>query len=166
MKKEFSSHWVASVQPRKQRKYRYNAPLHVRGKFLSAHLSKDLASKHKTRSLRIRVGDEVKAMRGQFAGRSGKVERVDVTRSRVFVSSLDYLKRDGSKKPYPLQPSNLLLIKLTDDKRRLPVEAKKRTPGTPNVPKGAASPKKAPTTDKKAAPASTKTKIASPASRK
>ena len=31
-----------SKQPRKQRKFLYNAPLHVRRKIMSAHLSKEL----------------------------------------------------------------------------------------------------------------------------
>jgi large subunit ribosomal protein L24 len=34
-----------SIQPRKQRKARYNAPAHARGKYLSASLSKDLREK-------------------------------------------------------------------------------------------------------------------------
>jgi len=34
MKKIFSTHWKASKQPRKQRKYRAKAPLHIKRKFL------------------------------------------------------------------------------------------------------------------------------------
>jgi large subunit ribosomal protein L24 len=135
MKQEFSTHWISSTQPRKQRKYRYNAPLHVKGTFLHAHLSKELRAKHNTRSIRLRTGDEVKVLRGQFAGKSGKVERVDVYFTRVFVSGMESLKRDGTKKPYPLQPSKLLITKLADDKRRLPVAQKTRTAQTPNIPK-------------------------------
>ena len=80
MKTKFSNAWKASTQPRKQRKYRHNAPLHVRGHFLHTHLSTDLRDKHKTRSLRLRTGDEVKVLRGQFKGKTGKVTAVDVIR--------------------------------------------------------------------------------------
>jgi large subunit ribosomal protein L24 len=118
MEKAFSTQWISSTQPRKQRKYRYNAPLHIRGRFLGSHLSKDLRAKYGTRATRVRKGDDIKVMRGQYAGKSGKVERIDVQRSRVFVSGIDQVKRDGTKKPYPLQPSNLLIIKVADDKRR------------------------------------------------
>jgi large subunit ribosomal protein L24 len=120
MKTAFSTKWKTSTQPRKQRKYRFNAPLHARGTFLHAHLSKELRAKHSTRALRVRTGDEVQAMRGQYAGRTGKVERVDTYRSRVFVTGLDQARRDGSRRLYPLQPSNLMIIKLVDEKRRLP----------------------------------------------
>jgi large subunit ribosomal protein L24 len=132
MKQTFSSHWVSSVQPRKQRKYRFNAPLHVRGTFLHAHLSKELRTKNSTRTLRLRAGDEVRVLRGQHAGRSGKVERVDLHRTRVFVLGVENVKRDGTKKPYPLHPSNLLVTKLADDKRRFPVEAKPQDAKAPN----------------------------------
>ena len=42
MKTEWSPGWKSSVQPRKQRKYRMNAPLHVKRKFMSAKLDKTL----------------------------------------------------------------------------------------------------------------------------
>ena len=42
MKSVFSKTWVRSKQPRKQRKYVANAPLHIKGKMVRAHLSKDL----------------------------------------------------------------------------------------------------------------------------
>lgn len=125
MKTKFSTQWKSSTQPRKQRKFRANAPLHIRGTFLHSHLAKDLSSKHGVRAVRVRTGDEVKAMRGEYAGRTGKVERVDTIRTRVFVAGMDQPKRDGSRRLYPLQPSNLLIVKLVDEKRRFPsTEAK------------------------------------------
>lgn len=141
MKQQFSTHWISSSQPRKQRKYRYNAPLHLRGKFLNVHLSKELRQKHSMRAIRVRAGDEVKILRGQFAGKSGKVDRIDVFYTRVFVTGIESVKRDGTKKPYPLTPNKLMITKLSDDKRRMPVAQKTRTPQTPNVPKKADKPK-------------------------
>ena len=66
MKKKFSREWIRSKQPRKQRKYNYNAPLHIKGKFMAAHLSKDLMKKYNRRSIRVRKGDKVILLRGQF----------------------------------------------------------------------------------------------------
>ncbi len=153
MKQEFSTKWVSSVQPRKQRKYRFNAPLHIKGGFLNVHLAKDLRTKYGTRSLRVRTGDEVIVTRGQFSGRVGKVERVDTTRTRVFVVGVDQAKRDGSRRLYPLQPSNLSITKLVDDKRRFPVkdDAPKTVKAAPKAaaPKVAKTPTK--TNDKKPA---------------
>jgi large subunit ribosomal protein L24 len=138
MKKSFSTHWVSSTQPRKQRKYRFNAPLHIRSHFLASHLSKELRSKYGTRSIRVRSGDDVKVMRGQFSGRTGKVERIDMAYTRVYVTGVDQVKRDGTRKLYPLNPSNLMITKLVDDKRRFPVAQKEAKPKVAPVAKAPA----------------------------
>ena len=125
MKPEFSSSWIASTQPRKQRKYRYNAPLHIKHNFLSAHLSKELRSKYKLRSAPLRVGDEVVVMRGTFAGKKGKILEVNVKRTRVTVENVTRKKADGTKLNVYFDPSKLQIIALKlDDSRRL---AHKRT---------------------------------------
>lgn len=117
--KEWTSKWMGSKRPGKQRKFVAKAPLHARGRFLSAHLSKDLREKHKCRSLRIRKGDKVKIMRGKFKGSAGSVEMVDVRNLRVFVAGASLTKKDGTKSLYPLHSSNLLITELAVDPRRL-----------------------------------------------
>ena len=123
MKSQFSNSWLSSVQPRKQRKYRYEAPLHVKHKFLSANLSKELRTKHKIRSLPIRVGDEVLVMRGNFTKKKGKVSKVNLKKSKITVDGITRKKIDGSKINVYLDPSKLQIISLKlDDKRRIGVE--------------------------------------------
>ena len=120
MKKEWSKHWVSSAQPRKQRKYRYNAPLNVRHKLVSAHLSKELRERFNRRSFPLRKGDEVIVMRGSFKGFKGKVERVDLKTMRVYIDGLKIKKVDGSEVPKPLEPSNLMITELNlEDKERV-----------------------------------------------
>lgn len=120
MKKRYSRNWNSSRQPRKQRKYRANAPLHVKGKFLSARLVKELRDKHGTKALRVRAGDKVRILRGTFAGREGKIERVDVRNGKVFVTKIETVKKDGATKvPYPLEPSNLMITEMHADKKRV-----------------------------------------------
>ncbi len=122
MKKDFSISWKSSVQPRKQRKYRYNSPLHMRKKMLAAHLSKELIKKHNKRSLPVSKGDKVKVMRGQFKGKVGVIEKVDRNNLRVYVEGIEMLKKDGSKVKYSIDPSNLMITELKlEDKRRLKV---------------------------------------------
>ena len=124
MRQTFSTSWIASRQPRKQRKYAYNAPLHVKHSFLSAHLSKDLRVKHKRRNLSLRKGDEVLVMRGTFAGKKAKISSVDVKRTRAMLEGITRPKRDGSKVNVFFHPSNLQITALTlDDKKRLSVKA-------------------------------------------
>ncbi len=116
---KFSTHWKSSVQPRKQRKYRYNAPLHVRQKFLHVHLSPELRAKYGTRAVQVRKGDKAKVLRGKFKKQEGKVERVNLKRERVFVSGMEYTKKDGAKVPVGFNPSNLMItVADVSDKRR------------------------------------------------
>lgn len=119
MEKEFSIQWKGSSQARKQRKYRFNAPLHIKEKFLHAHLSKELRTKHNTRSIRLRKGDKVKVMRGEYKKKTGAVDRIDLKKSRVYVTGVDTIKKDGSKVLVPLSPSKLMVTEIVvDDKRR------------------------------------------------
>jgi large subunit ribosomal protein L24 len=119
MKKTFSKKWNSSTKPNKQRKFRFKAPLHIKGSFLNVHLSKELRTKYNTRSIRVRVGDKVRVMRGQFRKQEGKVEEVNVTKSIIFLSKVEHVKRDGTKARYPIQPSNVMILELnTEDKKR------------------------------------------------
>jgi large subunit ribosomal protein L24 len=91
----------------------------VQGDFVSAHLSKELKQKFKCRSIRLRVGDKVKIMRGSFKGKTGKVERINVQDKKVYITGIEFTKRDGSKAMYPTHPSNILIQEPdTSDKRR------------------------------------------------
>lgn len=119
MKNTFSTHWKASKKPNKQRKYVFNAPLHTKGHFLHAHVAKELRTEVQSRSLRVRKGDKVKVMRGQFRSTIGVVDRVDVRSSRLYIAKVEIIKKDGSKSAYPIHPSNVLLLELKKDKRRL-----------------------------------------------
>lgn len=116
---KFSSTWKSSKKPRKQRKYRISAPLHIKQKFLHSHLSKDLRKKYGIRSIGLRKGDKVKILRGNFKKHEGKVEKIDLKRTSIFVSGIEFAKRDGTKKLLALQPSNLMITELNlDDKLR------------------------------------------------
>src|SRR3989338_7175483 len=116
---KISISWKKSTQRRKQRKYRYNAPLHIKQKFVRAHFSKELRKKYNKRSMGLRKGDNVKVMRGEFRGKQGKVEEVNLRKTWVYVSGMEVSKKDGTKTRYPLHPSNLLITELNlDDKIR------------------------------------------------
>lgn len=120
MKTSFVKSWVSSIQTRKQRKYRHNAPLHVKSKFLNVHLDAALRKKYGKRSLRVRKGDTVKVVRGQYKGKTGVVDRVDSQYTKVYVASIEQFKKDGSKSKVPLQPSNLMITDIvTSDKKRM-----------------------------------------------
>jgi large subunit ribosomal protein L24 len=119
MRSEWSNKWKTSTQPRKQRKYRLNAPLHAKKKFLSVNLSKTLRERFGKRNMVVRKGDEVVVMRGTLRGTRGPVDRVDINREKVYVEGVKAKKVDGSEVSKPLTPSNLMITKLTiEDKKR------------------------------------------------
>ena len=120
MKQKFSTSWISSIQVRKQRKYRYNAPLHLRHKFLSANLSKELRKKYGKRNVPLRKDDEVLVMRGKFSKKKGKILLVNLKTSKVKIIGLTRKKVDGTEINVPFDPSNLQIIDLNlDDKKRL-----------------------------------------------
>ena len=130
MKTHFSPAWLQSKQPRKQRKYRYNAPLHLRQKMLSAHLDKALRREHKRRSMRIAAGDEVVVVRGEHRKRRGKVSEVDLKKLKIYIDGVTRKKISGQESKIAIDPSNVVITKLDmDDKKRLKAVRRKQPAG-------------------------------------
>ena len=120
MKQKFSTKWKSSKQPRKQRKYLANAPLHIKKKFISVNLSKELRKKYNKRNISVRKGDVVKIMRGKFKKKQGKITEVKLKKSKLAVEGIQVKKLDGSKVNVMLQPSNLQIVELNlEDRKRI-----------------------------------------------
>jgi large subunit ribosomal protein L24 len=121
MKSEFNKSWNSSVQPRKQVKFRANAPNHVKKKFMGCLLDKPLRTKYGRRNIEVRKGDEVKVMRGQFKGKQGKVGDVDIKNTRIQIDGIQRKKKLGGEKLITwFHPSKVKIIILNvDDKKRL-----------------------------------------------
>ena len=130
---------TTSSQPRKQRLARANAPHHQARKQMASHLSEELLLKYNRRSMTVITGDEVKLLRGDHRGKSGKIVAVDVSVRKVVVEGVTNKKADGTEVPLPVDPSNLLIVKLNlEDKRRqakLDQTANAPTKGEPKVQK-------------------------------
>jgi len=124
--KNFSSSWKGSKKQRKQRKYRYWAPFHIKQKLAHSHLSKELMKKYEKRGIGLRKGDKVKIMRGIFKKREGTVQSINLRKIKVFVTGIEVTKRDGTKRPFALHPSNLVITELNlDDKFRSKIFGRK-----------------------------------------
>lgn len=131
MKNEFSRSWNASTQPRKQRKYRYNAPAHLRRVMLGAQLDKPLRERFGRRSAAVRRGDTVKVMRGSFKGKQGTVDSVSYVQMLIYVSGCERTRVKGRNAKVGIDPSNVRIIALagTDKKRTAALErSKKKVP--------------------------------------
>lgn len=110
---------IKSKQPKKQRKFLYNAPLHLRQKIMSAPLSEDLRKKYGIKNMPIRTGDKVKIIRGDFKGHEGKVMNVDLRRYRINIEGATQKKVNGTEVFYPIHPSNVMIVELNlEDERR------------------------------------------------
>jgi large subunit ribosomal protein L24 len=127
-KKKWSKSWKSSRDISKQRKYRYNAPLHIKQKIVSANLSEQLRQQYNIRSLPLRKGDVVMIMRGEHKKKKGKIEKIDLKRLRIYIENINQIKQDGRKIPLPLDHSNVQIIELNvDDKKRInSIERKKK----------------------------------------
>ncbi|MEK6928890.1 MAG: 50S ribosomal protein L24 [Nanoarchaeota archaeon] len=122
MKSSFSTSWKSSKQVRKQRKYFLNSPYHIKHKFLSANLSKELRKKYNKRSLPLRKGDEVLVMRGAFKKKKAKVISVNKKNSLVALENIQRTKKDGTKVNVHFHPSVLQIQSIfLEDKERISV---------------------------------------------
>jgi large subunit ribosomal protein L24 len=105
---------IKSGKPRKQRKFRFTAPMHVRQKFVHVRVAKELAAKLaiKRRSIAVRRGDTVKVMSGGSRGKTGKVLSVDLRRGAVFIEGIARKNAKGKELPIPIKSSNVYAIDL------------------------------------------------------
>ena len=117
---------IKSKQPRKQRKYLYNLPLHKRRKLLSCLLSKELREKYNRRNFPVRSGDTVVVMRGKFKGTKAKVVDVDYKKIMVYLENISRKNSQGKEVLIGFRPSNLMIVELDleDPKRKEALERK------------------------------------------
>jgi large subunit ribosomal protein L24 len=113
-----------SKQPRKQRKFRLKAPLHLRHKLMGVNLSEELREKYGRRSLPVRTGDTVQVMRGDFKEHEGKVEKVNLKNYRLLIDGVSVQKPDGNQVYHSVHPSKVMIVELDldDDERNEIIE--------------------------------------------
>ncbi len=120
MKQKFSTKWIGSKKPRKQRKYRANAPLHIKHGMLATNLNKELRKKHNRRSFPLRKGDSVKIMTGEFKGKTGKVDKINTKKLKISIEGIYRTRKDGGKVNVHFNNSNLQIQQLNlDDSKRV-----------------------------------------------
>ncbi|PIV68040.1 MAG: 50S ribosomal protein L24, partial [Euryarchaeota archaeon CG01_land_8_20_14_3_00_38_12] len=98
--------------PRKQRKMRYNAPIHRRRKMIASHLAEELMLKYNKRSVTVKKGDTVKIIRGGLKGHIGKVASVDTKKMKITMEGATIAKADKSQVARPIDPSNVIITHL------------------------------------------------------
>jgi large subunit ribosomal protein L24 len=82
-------------------------------------LTEDLRARHRRRSVRPRVGDSVRIMRGEFRNIEGKVTKVLPKEGRVNVEGVTREKIKGGSVPVPIESSKVVITALSlEDKMR------------------------------------------------
>ena len=110
---------MSSVKPSKVRKRALYAPWHIKNKMLNARLSDELRSKYKIKTIRVRKGDSVKIVRGEYAGIEGKVTLVDIKTGRITVEGVFRENVKGEQIPVKIHASKVVVTSLNlDDKMR------------------------------------------------
>lgn len=126
MKSKFSKTWNSSKQPRKQIKFRTNAPNHIKRTFMGCLLDKKLRETFNKKSIEVIKGDEVIVMRGKFAKKKGKIGKVDIKNTRIQIDGLQRTKKGGEKLETWFHPSKVKIITLNEkDLRRFKKTSKK-----------------------------------------
>jgi large subunit ribosomal protein L24 len=105
---------TTSTKAKKQRKARAEAPLHMKKRMIAAHLDSALMSEYNVRSLPVKKGDTVKIIRGakDFKASEAKIASVDLKNCKIIIENITVPKADGTQKPKPVDPSDVLLTKL------------------------------------------------------
>ena len=86
---------------------------------MRAALSSDLKTKHNRGTVRVRVGDSVKLIRGEYSGVEGKVQKVFPKEGRLTIEGVTREKIAGGTTPIRIHTSNLVVTNLNlDDKLR------------------------------------------------
>ena len=102
---------------------------------LSANLSPELAKAYGIKSIPIRKGDTVVAMRGNFRDVEGKITKIDAKNTSINIEGVVREKNDGTTIFLPIHPSKVRVIRLNlDDKRRKDILERKASKHTTDKP--------------------------------
>jgi large subunit ribosomal protein L24 len=90
----------------------------------TAALSSDLKGKYAKNSVRVREGDSVKLVRGEYSGIEGKVQKVFASGGLVTIEGIHREKIAGGNTPVKIHTSNLVVtgLNLNDKWRRTSIE--------------------------------------------
>jgi large subunit ribosomal protein L24 len=107
-------------KPSKQRKRNiYKTNIYGKRKLLVSKLDKPLVKTTNKKRMTVRKGDTVKILRGKYKSKTGKVDKVSYTHSKVYIKDIKQTNSRGQDKLIPFNASNLIIIDLllNDNKR-------------------------------------------------
>jgi len=98
----------------------YYATMQTASAQLSSLLSANLRKKYSKKSVRVKEGDSVKVIRGEFTGVDGKITKVSSADGGLTIEGVKKEKLKGEKYDVFIHTSNIIVTALnTDDKWRI-----------------------------------------------
>ena len=98
----------------------YYATMQTASAQLSSLLSANLRKKYSKKSVRVKEGDSVKVIRGEFTGVDGKITNVSSADGGLTIEGVKKEKLKGEKYDVFIHTSNIIVTALnTDDKWRI-----------------------------------------------
>ncbi|MDG6907526.1 MAG: 50S ribosomal protein L24 [Nitrososphaerota archaeon] len=111
---------LQSSKPVRVRKRLLMNPVRERSlKLIRATLSDELKSKYGKNSIRVRIGDSVKLVRGEYSGVEGKIQHLFPKEGRLTLEGVTREKIKGGTAEVRIYASNVVVTGLNlDDKFR------------------------------------------------
>ena len=81
-------------------------------KRLSARASTDLIEKYSRKTIRIRIGDTVKILTGQYKNIEGKITHIYMNENTISIEGVTREKLTGGTTPIKIHSSNVLITGL------------------------------------------------------
>ncbi len=95
-----------------------------RNRQMDSMVSDELKKKYGVSSARVREGDTVKVMRGDFKGVQGKVTKVFPKQARIGIEGISRKKVNGQEVPVKVHASKVMITAFdTSDKNRFKEES-------------------------------------------
>ena len=110
---------IKSKKPSKQRKALFNVPNHHRSGLLSCRLADFLREEYGIKRLPLRVGDQVRVIRGEYTDFEGEVIEILGKNQRAKIKEAVFEKTDGTQYHPSIHVSKLILTKFIKSGKKM-----------------------------------------------
>ena len=119
--------WFDDIMTKRSKsiKLYFNTSNATISKRLSARVSTDLIEKYSRKTIRIRIGDTVKILIGQYKNIEGKITHIYTNENKISIEGVTREKLTGGTTPIKIHSSNVLItgLDLKDKSRQEMLES-------------------------------------------
>ena len=119
--------WFDDIMTKRSKslKLYFNTSNNTISKRLSARVSTDLIEKYSRKTIRIRIGDTVKILTGQYKNIEGKITHIYTNENKISIEGVTREKLTGGTTPIKIHSSNVIItgLDLKDKSRQEMLES-------------------------------------------